>query len=208
MTPNHLQQAIARATAAGDEVMVGLLQRASQDYYPGAAEINQLVGNLWNSGWGAADKQIGIIESEFHETANDGIAARDVYELRDGVGDLIFTTLGLAHRTGLNAAADYAQVVASQYSKFDPTEEDALKTKAKYDALGMATRYERRQIPGTDDWVYVTFSAKDQIDGEGRKCGAGKWLKSYRFAEPVFDELPAEVGSKLYVATVDTANPA
>ncbi|MGA4480931.1 hypothetical protein ACPA2N_22500 [Ectopseudomonas hydrolytica] len=59
-----------------------------------------------------------------------------------------------------------------------------------------------------EDGVYVTFSAKDQIDGEGRKCGAGKWLKSYRFAEPVFDELPAEVSAKLNVATVDTANPA
>ena len=197
MTPTHLQQAIARATDAGDEMMVALLQRASRDYFPGSAEINQLVGNLENSGWEAADKQIGIIESEFHETADDGIKARNVYELRDGVGDLIFTTLGLAHRTGLDAAADYAQVVASQYSKFDPTEQDALKTKAKYDALNMETRYEHRQIPGTDDWVYVTFSAKDQIDGEGRKCGAGKWLKSYRFANPVFKALPPEVAAKL-----------
>lgn len=208
MTTTPLQLAIARATEAGDEVMVNLLQRASLDYFPGSAEINQLVGNLWNSGWSAADKQIGIIESEFHETADDGIAKRDVHELRDGVGDLLFTVIGLAHRTGLNAAADYAQVVASQYSKFDPTEEDAQKTKAKYDALGMETRYEHRQIPGTQDWVYVTFSAKDQIDHQGRKCGAGKWLKSYRFAEPVFDALPDEVAAKLSSAAVDSPKDA
>lgn len=197
MTPTPLQQAIERATSAGDEQMITLLRQVSQDYYPGSAQVNQLVGNLYNSGWIAADKQIGIIESEFLETRDDGIAARNVYELRDGVGDMIFTVLGLAHRCGLNAAEDYAKVVASQYSKFDPTEEDALHTQAKYDALGMQTHYERRQIPGTDDWVYVTFSSADQIDGEGRKCGKGKWLKSYRFAEPVFKALPAEVAAQL-----------
>ncbi|ELQ8317548.1 hypothetical protein R2571_006448 [Pseudomonas aeruginosa] len=155
MTPTPLQQAIERATSAGDDQMLTLLRQVSQDYYPGSAQVNQLVGNLYNSGWIAADKQIGIIESEFLETRDDGVAARNVYELRDGVGDMIFTVLGLAHRCGLNAAEDYAKVVASQYSKFDPTEDDALRTKAKYDALGMQTRYERRQIPGTDDWVYV-----------------------------------------------------
>lgn len=197
MTPTPLQQAIERAKATGDQELLALLHRVDQDYYPGSAEINQLVGNLHNSGWAAADKQIGIIEAELLETRDDGVNARNVYELRDGIGDLLFTVLGMAHRTGISASSDYKHVVASQYSKFDPTEEDALKTQAKYEALGMVTRYERRQIPGSDQWVYVTFSAKDQIDGEGRKCGEGKWLKSYRFANPVFEALPLAVAAKL-----------
>lgn len=197
MIQNPLNEALTIAQASGDQKLVFLLNEVRKDYFPGSAQVNQLVGNLCNSGWAAADKQIGIIEAEFLETRDDGIVARNVHELRDGVGDLIFTALGLAHRTGLDAAADYEKIVASQFSKFDPTEEDALKTQAKYQAYDMETRYERRQIPGTVDWVFVTFSARDQIDHQGRKCGAGKWLKSYRFEEPVFSPLPAEVAAQL-----------
>ncbi|WP_147285273.1 hypothetical protein [Ectopseudomonas oleovorans] len=133
MTPNHLQQAIARATAAGDEVMVAFFNAPAR-LLPGAAEINQLVGNLWNSGWvpltsrSASSKRVSRNGRRWHCRPRRVRASR-----WRGRPDLHYPRL--AHRTGLNAAADYAQVVASQYSKFDPTEEDALKTKAKYDAL-------------------------------------------------------------------------
>lgn len=202
MLQSPLQRAIALAKASNNTEMLSLLNLVKQDYYFGAAEINALVGNHFNGGWPAIDKQIDIIESEFNETKDDGVGARNVHELRDGVCDLVFTTLGMSHRAGVHSAADYEKVVASQFSKFDPTEEDAIKTQAKYQALNMVTNYEQRQIPGTDEWVYVTFSAADQIDGEGRKCGKGKWLKSYRFQEPTFDQLPEHVATKLAVEPV------
>ena len=172
-----------------------------QNYYrsanlPGAAEVNQLVGNTFNQGWAAVDKQLKIIKSEFNELC-DGIAARDLHELRDGIGDVLFTVLGLAHRAGINAEVDYALVVASQFTKFDRTVEDAQRTKAKYDALGMQTHYEARLLPGDEVPYFVTYSSIDQTDGEGRPCSAGKWLKSWQFQEPRYHDLPSHVAVML-----------
>lgn len=164
--------------------------------FPGAEGVNQLVGNVFNQGWGAADKQLKIIKAEFKELC-DGIEARDVHELRDGIGDVIFTVLGLAHRCGINAEVDYAMIVASQFTKFDRTVEDAEKTKAKYAALNMQTHYEARLLPGDEVPYFVTYSSIDQIDGEGRNCSAGKWLKSWRFEGPRFPELPSHVAVML-----------
>lgn len=172
-----------------------------ENYYrevslPGAAEVNQLVGNTFNQGWAAADKQLKIIKSEFNELC-DGIRDRDLHELRDGIGDVLFTVLGLAHRVGIDAQADYALIVASQFTKFDRTVEDAERTKAKYDAKNMQTHYEARFLPGEEAPYYVTYSSVDQIDDQGRPCSAGKWLKSWQFQEPRFNDLPSNVAVML-----------
>lgn len=163
------------------------------------AKINALAGNQYNGGWSAIEHQLRIIQSEWDETCDDGVKARNIHELRDGIADVLFTVYGLAHRAGIDADSDFEKVVESQFTKFDPTVEDAALTRDKYKALGIEVYQELRQITRhniiTDCWV--TYSAKDQLDAKGRECPEGKWLKSHRFQEPVFDPLPDHVNHTL-----------
>ena len=180
------------------------------NFLTGSARVNQLVGNLENQGWKAGDKQIKIIQSEFNELVA-GLADRDLYELRDGIGDLFFTLAGIAHRMGINMVADYVHVVESQYTKFDVSYEEWLKTKAKYDAIGMEVRFEVCTDPGDEETpprdYWVTFSAVEQMDEKGRVCPEGKWLKSYKTKEATYPDLPEAVVEKLN-ATLETTQPA
>lgn len=159
----------------------------------GTCVINETAGNLTNSGWAAADHQIKIIESEFEEL-KEGIATRDEKELRDGIADLLFTVIGLAHRLALPSIADLAEVVRSNLTKFDTSEEDAIKTRDKYLEIQVVTYYLVKEGPeGT--LLFVTYSASDQIDTAGKKYIANKWLKSYKWEDVNLAPLPA--GNKL-----------
>lgn len=155
----------------------------------GTCMINQTAGNMANAGWAAADHQIRIIESEFEEL-KEGIATRDEKELRDGVADLLFTVIGLAHRLSLPSIADLAEVVRSNLTKFDTSEEDALKTCDKYLEIQVSTYYTAKTNPdGTV--LFVTYSATDQVDTAGKKYIADKWLKSYRWEDVNLEPLAA-----------------
>lgn len=154
--------------------------------------INAIAGNPPNAGWEAIDKQIDIIRSEFNEL-RDGIAARDIHELRDGIQDLLFTVYGLAHRAGIDADQDFLEVVRSNLTKFDESEHDALLTRAKYDEQGVATNCVIIRDTQDGRAYYVTRSAKDQNDHRGKFMPGGKWLKSYKFVEPQYDPLPVPV---------------
>jgi NTP pyrophosphatase (non-canonical NTP hydrolase) len=147
----------------------------------GTCEINNLAGNHPNHGWDAADHQIKIIESEFNEL-KEGIANRDIHELRDGLGDALFTLVGLAHRLSLPSIADFMEVVRSNMTKFDTSKEDAEKTRVKYEKIGVATYYAVRHTDAGEA-RFVTFSAIDQVDIDGRKYIAHKWLKSYKWQD-------------------------
>lgn len=181
----------------------------SKTNFSATALINNLAGNLKgdpaNPDWAAIEKQFKLIESEFSVEMREHIANRDIVALRDDIGDVLFTTYGMGHRAGFPVDLDYAEVCRSNMSKFDRSEEDALKTKAKYDALGVETVYKLRivemehEMPGNspsffqDEVFYVTYSAKDQNGNDpgdvpaGKfKYPAGKWLKSFRFEEPKY----------------------
>lgn len=156
----------------------------------GTCAINQMAGNFANAGWLAADHQIRIIESEFDEL-KEGIASRDEKELRDGIADLLFTVIGLAHRLGLPSIADLAEVVRSNLTKFDPTVEDAIKTHAKYQAIGVDT-YRVEKFAPDNTSCFVTYSTHDQVDTAGKKYIANKWLKSYRWEDVDLEPLAAD----------------
>lgn len=161
-----------------------------------AATVNALVGNETNSGWEAADHQLKIIRSEWEELS-EGVETRDLHETRDGIADVLFTVYGLAHRLGLDADGDYDDMMTSQWSKFDTTEDDALLTQQKYVDKGMAVVTVDRFHPETGEILRVTLSSMDQLDDKGRFCPKGKWLKSHRFMEPVFKPLPSTVANRL-----------
>lgn len=170
---------------------LSMLQQASSlyDSWQGTCEINQLAGNLSNQGWEAAAHQIKIIESEFNELKK-GIAEHNLHELRDGIADVLFTVVGLAHRLSLPSIADFAEAVRANWSKFDFTIEDALKTRAKYEAIGVETYYAEKVMSDGKTSRWVTYSAKDQTDHSGRDYIAHKWLKSYQWKDVELELLP------------------
>lgn len=159
--------------------------------------LNTLADNPFNSGWSAIDHQIKLIESEFNEL-KDGIVARDIHEVRDGIQDMLVTVYGLAWRGGFPADVDAAEVVRSNLSKFDPSKEDAILTKNKYLAIGVETFTKTRTLEDGEICV-VTFSAVDQVGTDGKKYPKNKWLKSHRFQEPVYTPLHPLVAKTLEV---------
>jgi NTP pyrophosphatase (non-canonical NTP hydrolase) len=154
----------------------------------GTCDINSLAGNIANQGWKAADHQIKIIESEFNEL-KAGIANRDIHELRDGIADVLFTVVGLAHRLSLPSIEDFMEAVRANLTKFDTSKEDAEKTQAKYEKIGVVTYYSV-QHTASGEQRFVTFSAFDQEDIDGRKYIAHKWLKSYKWQDVNLQPLP------------------
>ena len=148
--------------------------------------VNTMVGNLPDGTWGPVDHQRKISQSEWDELCDDGITARDMHELRDGIADKLFTVYGIAARAGIDADADYRAMMVSQMSKFDMGEEDAAKTRDKYERLGMSVRQEFKVNPQTQQRVIVTYSACEQLDHQGRMIPEGKWLKSHNFQEPIY----------------------
>lgn len=153
------------------------------DSYQKTCQINDLAGNEWNKGWSALDHQIKIVSSEFQELV-DGIAARDLHEVIDGLGDVLFTLYGLAHRAGLRLPPIIAEVVRSNLTKFDPTDADANLTLAKYAELGVEV-YQKQQ--GLNDTTYwITYASEDQIGRDGKTYIKGKWLKSHRWEDVNF----------------------
>jgi hypothetical protein len=150
--------------------------------YYDTCEINAAAGNHANAGWDAADHQMKIIESEFKELRDLGVRDRNIKELRDGMGDLLFTVVGMAHRLDIDLIADFAEVVRSNLTKFDYTEEDALLTKGKYAKIGIDVVQTTTQLEdGRTRWV--TFSARDQVDAQGKDYLGGKWLKSHNYQD-------------------------
>lgn len=155
-----------------------------QSNFEMCAEINYLVGNVIDPSIKTAEAQKKVIECEWEEFL-ESIANKDMVQLRDDVGDMLFTVYGMAARMGFPADLDFKAICESQYSKFDKTASDQALTAAKYDSIGVATYYEvKTRNDGTRVWV--TYSSKDQTGSDKKFYPAGKWLKSVNFKEPVF----------------------
>lgn len=161
------------------------------------AVINQMVGNTFNDSFKGLSKQVSIIRSELDE-AQESVDIGNMEGLQDDIMDLFFTVTGLLWRSGTwnnaRTTGDWQAVINSQWSKFDFSEEEWLKTKAKYDAYGMEVEYVVKQYEGKD--YYITLSAKDQLDEKARNCSKGKWLKSYKFKDVTLSPLPSIVDAK------------
>lgn len=147
--------------------------------------INAVAGNAVNGGWEAAAHQLKIIDGEYQELCA-AIREKNLYELRDGLADLLFTLSGLAYRCGLPMGEDWMEVVRSNLTKFDRTEDSALLTKTKYQAMGIDTRFV--QVEDSEGVHYVTRSSHDQVVN-GKAYPKDKWLKSHHFVDTRFMEL-------------------
>lgn len=153
--------------------------------FTNVSHLNEMIGNAKGNpdsvDWDALARQMQLIEEELRET-KQAITNRDIQELRDGTADILVTTYGLAHRGGFDADRDMERVHASNMSKFCATNEECIKTGAKYEELGVQVNY-RRQPNG----MYAVVSAYNQIGRDGKEYPVGKLLKSINFKEPTFD---------------------
>lgn len=164
-----------------------------------------LVGHTSPSPWSALQAQMKVIDGEYKELS-DAVEQRDTKELRDGVGDLLYTVFGMAYRAGIPMTQDFEQVVRSNLTKFDVNAVEAEKTQEKYAAIGVTTycqpvRYSSDERPGAV--YYVTFVDGDQVGTDGKKYPNHKWLKSTRFVDislqPLAPHHPLERTSSKYV---------
>lgn len=71
-----------------------------------------------------ARKQLKLIRDEFEELRDRGFAAKDIKEVRDGLGDVIVTMDGLLYRLGI----PYANVFAPALPVLDPETRTMLET--------------------------------------------------------------------------------
>lgn len=163
-----------------------------------AARVNALVGNGFNGGWDAIRSQLKIIQNEIDE-AVESAHNEDYQMFQDDIGDILFTVAALPFRSGFQftTADDFAAVVASQYTKFDTSLEEWEKTEVKYKALGMDVTFQECVENSSGRTYWVTRSAIDQKDEKGRNCSKGKWLKSYKFIDPVLSPIPDYVVTAL-----------
>jgi predicted HAD superfamily Cof-like phosphohydrolase len=67
--------------------------------------------------------------NEFKQAIND----KDITEMRDAIGDILYVVYGAAHTFGFDADADFATIHDSNMSKLCKTEEEAQQTVAKYE---------------------------------------------------------------------------
>jgi predicted HAD superfamily Cof-like phosphohydrolase len=78
------------------------------------------------------DLRIAFIDEEseeFKQAIND----KDITEMRDAIGDILYVVYGAAHTFGFDADADFATIHDSNMSKLCKTEEEAQQTVAKYE---------------------------------------------------------------------------
>lgn len=148
------------------------------------SRFNELIGNpkgnLEQLDWDAVEAQFALVHEEVLEIL-EAIQERDIQKLRDGTGDTLVTTYGLAHRAGIHADADMLAIQKSNMSKFCLSSEEARLTARKYEALGLEVMF---RYPS--DGIISVVSAKDQYDREGKFFPKGKLLKGINFHEPVF----------------------
>jgi NTP pyrophosphatase (non-canonical NTP hydrolase) len=111
---------------------------------------------------------LSLIQEEFKKTLQ-AAAENNIKEYQDGLGDVLWVTIRAMLNAGIDPGKTIEAIYISNKSKIDKTNEDALKTKQKYNSQGITT-YMRETSEG-----FITCRASD-----------GKVLKSYMFQEPIF----------------------
>jgi hypothetical protein len=148
------------------------------------AMMNTVFGNpagvISAPDWTAIDRQMNIIESEFHELKL-AVAARRIHGvggIRDGIADLNVTNLGMAHVLGVDSDADMLEVFKSNMSKLITNEDELAASIDKYGQWGVEV-YAEGEYPRM-----CIKSVKDQTGSNGEFYKKGKFLKGINFKEP------------------------
>lgn len=151
------------------------------------ALLNNIAGKGATTSWPDIHRQLQLIQSEVAEAA-ESISQQDFEGLRDDIADILVTTLGLAHRIGVDAEDDFNAVMEALFTRFDKTPADAAMTSWKYNAIGVETCVHTHEVGETT--YYVTLSAFDQTDATGESYPAGKFLKSHNYRKEILPAIP------------------
>ena len=101
--------------------------------------------------------RLSLIDEEVGEL-KDAIKNKDIVEMRDAIGDILYVVYGAGQTFGFDVDGDYAQIHDSNMSKLCKDEEEAKATVAKYEAEFKAgtSRYDTPYYykhPKYDVWI-------------------------------------------------------
>lgn len=113
-----------------------------------------------------AELALKLIKEEFNETEL-GFITRNLTEIQDGLGDLLWVTIRAMMEFGINPEELIKKIYESNMSKADETEEDAAITRKLYKSQGIDT-YCRMK-----NGLFITHRLDDD-----------KVLKSHKFKQP------------------------
>ena len=107
-----------------------------------------------------------LIDEEFMEVV-EAIDNKDLKEVKDGLGDLLWVTVRMMMECGIDPEEVITEIYKSNMSKADLTQEDAVLTYEKYKKEGIHT-----YIKKVDNY-FITYRSSDN-----------KVLKSHKFINP------------------------
>ncbi len=160
------------------------------------ANVNSVVGNPHAGDWGAIKHALKVLTSEFNELTKN-VNEQNFSGIADDIADLLFTTFGFAYASGHleNVQENFYRVCEGQYGKFDTNSSDAETTRKKYTDKGIVVHTDVVKHGGVTFWVCKS-SIEQPEPGRDVPMPAGKWLKSYKFVEPVMIQPAREISDK------------
>jgi NTP pyrophosphatase (non-canonical NTP hydrolase) len=153
------------------------------------AELNKAFGRATtskaNTDWKEIERQLDLIESEFHELRDAIRIDRDWEEMKDGIGDVLVTAYGLAYVTDIDGDKLMENISKSNFSKFC-TEQEAIDTQAFYNSKNVQVEFVSTIIDSKP--LIAVKSAKEQeytsANGRTEIIPKGKLLKNINWHEP------------------------
>jgi len=136
-------------------------------------------GDKENPDWSIAESQLQLIAEEFFEL-HQAIEEKNITEVRDAIADVLVTCYGMAHRLGIDADSDMAEVHKSNLSKLCLTQEEVTQTLKHYADQCISVYAPTQDLPVA---VRVTYS--HTVDG--KLYPKAKILKSINWREPKFE---------------------
>lgn len=112
------------------------------------------------------DLSMSLINEEFMETL-EGIDNKDIMEVQDGLGDLLWVTVRAMMEFGIDPLETIQKIYVSNMSKADINMDDAIRTYKYYMEQGIQTYSKDKR------GLFITYRTSDN-----------KVLKSHKFKSP------------------------
>lgn len=152
--------------------------------------LQNYAGCKQDNKWSDVIRYMRYLGQEFIE-ATEAVNTRDIDGFRDAIADMRVLLDAFSACTTIDLEEDYSEVVNKLETRFDLTEEDALLTKKKYEALGVTTETKYNQMYG----IYATVVTETVTGVDGEYYPKGKFMKSHKFSEPQLKAMTHEMNN-------------
>ena len=184
--PNHfLPQKVAENLAILDTMNAAEI----------SAYINARAGRVASDDVSAQTliNQFNLITEEVTE-GKEAAARGDLTAVRDAVCDIVLLAFGQqGHVTHIDLDADFNRMCAFNMTRIPTSVEEALETQRKYTAIGISTNTMTVTLGeefGNEVLYPVVCIDKEQWDTNGAYYPPRKFVKSAKFIDASFDEIP------------------